>query len=111
MVGVFRTDRKTFVGEGAPRRVPDQHAVAVDAIACHADVIRRARPGQYDIRAAHLRSDRCGSGGLFGVRGTCRLAHGGNRSAALAGSILKDQLIGVDPCAVQMTVGIGGMRL
>ena len=59
-----------------PRRVPDQHAVAVD------DSLPR---GRYPSRASRLGISvpltcalTVAEWWAFGVRGTCRLAHGGN---------------------------------
>src|SRR5205807_2856205 len=75
-VGIRRGGSEACVCKGGRARRADLDAAAVDAVAAHAHVIRRGRPGEIDLRGGDgVRSEErgvgrgCGGGGGRGGGG------------------------------------------
>src|SRR5438874_257703 len=73
--------RSACVGKGGRARRGDLGAVAVDAVAAHADVVRRGRPGEIDLRGGD--GARRQTRGHRGCRGVGRPRGGGARGTGL----------------------------
>src|SRR5204863_161948 len=97
-VAIRRGGREACVCKGGRARRGDLGAVAVDAVAAHADVVRRGRPGEIDLRGG----DGAGrqSRGDRGRRGVGGRRSGGARGAGLRREIARG-VIGRDGVAIR----------